>query len=161
MTDIKRRATRGKNFRLVEQYCPEENMTPERWSALAQTHKTRLHRKALQRQTESGESPPAQSSTSDDKPRSKLSTAEARREYQRRYYQRNKEKAKEYQRQYNLTHKKKAQGGSGRGRKGKNAEREVVRTTFNEDDIMHAPMGKTLKLLEKIIKGERLFTMQQ
>ena len=38
----------------------------------------------------------------------KLSTAEARREYQRQYYQKHKDKAKEYQRQYNLTHKKKS-----------------------------------------------------
>ena len=89
--------------------------------------------------------------------RSKLSTAEARREYQRRYYQMHKEKAKEYQRQYNLTHKKKA--GSGRGKTGFSAQREVVRKTFNTADIMHAPVEKTLKMLEKIIRGERLFTM--
>lgn len=87
----------------------------------------------------------------------KLSTAEARREYQRRYYQMHKEKAKEYQRQYNLTHKKKARGGSGRS--GFTAPREVVRTTFNTTDIMHAPVEKTLRILEKIIKGERFFTM--
>ena len=91
------------------------------------------------------------------KTKSKLSTAEARREYQRRYYQMPKEKAKEYQRQYNLTHKKKARGG--RGRTGFTAPREVVRTTFNTTDIMHSPVEKTVKILEKIIKGERLFTM--
>ena len=77
----------------------------------------------------------------------KLSTAEARREYQRRYYQR----------QYNLTHKKKARGG--RGRSNFTAPREVVRTTFNTADIMHAPVEKTVRILEKIIKGERFFTM--
>ena len=91
------------------------------------------------------------------KRRSKLSTAEARREYQRRYYQMHKEKAKEYQRQYNLTHKKKAR--VGRGKNSAIASREVVRTTFNTSDIMHAPVEKTLKMLEKIIRGERLFTM--
>ena len=91
------------------------------------------------------------------KPKSKLSTAEARREYQRRYYQIHKEKAKEYQRQYNLTHKKKAR--LGRGKSNMIASREVVRTTFNTTDIMHSPVEKTLKILEKIIKGERLFTM--
>jgi hypothetical protein len=90
-------------------------------------------------------------------PRHRLSTAEARREYQRRYYQMHKEKAKEYQRQYNLTHKKKARGG--RGKSSANACREVVRSTFNTADIMHSPVEKTLKMLEKIIKGERLFTM--
>jgi len=87
----------------------------------------------------------------------KLSTAEARREYQRRYYQMHKEKAKEYQRQYNLTHKKKARGG--RGKASFTAPREVVRTTFNTADLMHAPVEKTVKMLEKIISGERFFTM--
>ncbi|MDZ4722829.1 MAG: hypothetical protein SGI97_02825 [candidate division Zixibacteria bacterium] len=86
-----------------------------------------------------------------------LSTAEARREYQRRYYQMHKEKAKEYQRQYNLTHKKKARGG--RGKSGFSAQREAVRSTFNTADIMHSPVEKTLRMLEKIINGERLFTM--
>lgn len=86
----------------------------------------------------------------------KLSTAEARREYQRRYYQMHKEKAKEYQRQYNLTHKKKARG---QGRTALTVPREVVRHTYNTTDIMHAPAEKTLKILEKIIKGERFFTM--
>ena len=91
------------------------------------------------------------------KSKTNLSTAEARREYQREYYQKHKEKAKEYQRQYNLTHKKKAR--VGRGKLSATASREVVRSTFNTADIMHAPVEKTLKMLEKIIKGERLFTM--
>ncbi|MEW6411555.1 MAG: hypothetical protein AB1483_03675 [Candidatus Zixiibacteriota bacterium] len=86
-----------------------------------------------------------------------LSTAEARREYQRRYYQMHKEKAKEYQRQYNLTHKKKARGG--RGKSNFIAPREVVRSTYNTTDIMHSPVEKTIRILEKIIKGERFFTM--
>jgi len=89
--------------------------------------------------------------------KAKLSTAEARREYQRRYYQLHKEKAKEYQRQYNLAHKKKLR--SGRGKTGQVAPREVVRTTFNTADIMHSPVEKTIQILEKIIKGERFFTM--
>ena len=87
----------------------------------------------------------------------KLSTAEARREYQRRYYQMHKEKAKEYQRQYNLTHKKKARGG--RGKSSIAAPREVVRQTYNTTDIMHSPVEKTIRILEKIIRGERFFTM--
>lgn len=90
-------------------------------------------------------------------PKSKLSTAEARREYQRRYYQLHKEKAKEYQRQYNLTHKKKLR--AGRGKSNFSAPREVVRSTFNTADIMHSPVEKTVRMLEKIIRGERLFTM--
>lgn len=91
------------------------------------------------------------------KKKGKLSNAEARREYQRRYYQMHKEKAKEYQRQYNLTHKKKLR--SGPGKTGQAAPREVVRATFNTADIMHAPVEKTIRILEKIIKGERFFTM--
>jgi len=87
----------------------------------------------------------------------KLSTPEARREYQRRYYQMHKEKAKEYQRQYNLTHKKKARGG--RGKANFSCPREVVRMTFNTSDLMHSPVEKTLKMLEKIVSGERMFTM--
>jgi len=91
------------------------------------------------------------------KGRGKLSTPEARREYQRRYYQLHKDKAKEYQRQYNLSHKKKVRGG--RGKANFVCPREVIRGTFNTADIMHAPVEKTLKILEKIISGERLFTM--
>lgn len=94
--------------------------------------------------------------TEEQQTRVRLSTAEARREYQRRYYQMHKEKAKEYQRQYNLTHKKKARVGRG---KGMIASREVVRSTYNTSDIMHAPVEKTIKILQKIIRGERLFTM--
>ena len=59
---------------------------------------------------------------------------EIRREYQRQYYQRHKEKAKEYQRQYNLTHKKKARG---RGKANFDCPREEVRSTFNTADLMH------------------------
>ncbi len=100
-----------------------------------------------------------ESATTEDnqQKKGKLSTAEARREYQRRYYQMHKEKAKEYQRQYNLKHKKKARGG--RGKSSFVAPREVVRSTFNSSDIMHAPVEKAVRILDKIIKGERLFTM--
>lgn len=94
----------------------------------------------------------------DSRPKSRhLSDMEARRAYQRQYYREHKEKAKEYQRQYNRMHKKKLRGG--RGKSSLHQSREVVRSTFNTADIMHAPVEKTLKMLEKIIKGERLFTM--
>ncbi len=95
--------------------------------------------------------------TPEEKRLKELAAAEKRREYQRRYYQMNKEKAKEYQRQYNLTHKKKARGG--RGKNGGLLQREVVRSTFNTSDIMHAPAEKAARILNKIINGERLFTM--
>lgn len=95
------------------------------------------------------------SSTSDTKPGG-LSAAEARREYQRRYYQLHKEKAKEYQRLYNLTHKKKR---GGRGKANFICPREAARMTYNTCDLMNSPVEKTLKMLEKIIAGDRLFTM--
>jgi hypothetical protein len=95
--------------------------------------------------------------TPESEKKGRLSTAEARREYQRRYYQMHKEKAKEYQRQYNLTHKKKLR--AGRGGKGLSSGRDAVRCTFNTADIMHSPVEKTVRMLEKIIKGERFFTM--
>ncbi|MDD4052098.1 MAG: hypothetical protein PHR28_09400 [candidate division Zixibacteria bacterium] len=95
------------------------------------------------------------SSTSDTKQGS-LSTAETRRDYQRRYYQMHKEKAKEYQRLYNLTHKKKR---GGRGKANFICPREAARMTYNTCDLMNSPVEKTLKMLEKIINGDRLFTM--
>lgn len=91
-----------------------------------------------------------------DEERKRLVT-EIRREYQRQYYQKHKEKAKEYQRQYNLTHKKKARGG--RGKANFECPREQVRSTFNTADLMHSPVEKTVKMLEKIINGDRMFTM--
>lgn len=112
--------------------------------------------KSTQASIEPTASPALEESVSQRR-KGKLSTAEARREYQRRYYQMHKEKAKEYQRQYNLTHKKKLRGG--RGRHGFTAPREVVRTTYNTTDIMHSPVEKTVRMLEKIINGERFFTM--
>ena len=34
-----------------------------------------------------------------------------------------------------------------------------LKSTFNTQDIMHAPVEKTLKMLDKILAGERLITM--
>jgi len=116
-----------------------------------------MSKKKKSAQAETGGTPVAKDATKTAKRKSGLlSTVEARREYQRQYYQMHKEKAKEYQRQYNLTHKKKARG---RGRSGSEASREVVRSTFNTTDLMHSPVEKTIKMLEQIIKGERMFTM--
>jgi hypothetical protein len=88
--------------------------------------------------------------------RKKLVSA-IRREYQRQYYQKHKEKAKEYQRQYNLTHKKKVRGG--RGKASFECPREKKRMTFNTADLMHSPSEKTLKMLKQILSGDRIFTM--
>jgi hypothetical protein len=106
-------------------------------------------------------SPNPESSTYNSRPsKGKLSTAEARREYQRRYYQMNKEKAKEYQRLYNLTHKKKK---GGRGKANFVCPREAARMTYNTLDIMHTPAQKLANdhktgVLDKICSGDRLFT---
>jgi hypothetical protein len=37
--------------------------------------------------------------------------------------------------------------------------KEPHKGTFNTHDIMHSPVEKTIRMLEKIIAGERLFTM--
>jgi hypothetical protein len=34
-----------------------------------------------------------------------------------------------------------------------------IKSTFNTSDIMHSPVEKTLRMLDKILSGERLFTM--
>lgn len=38
-------------------------------------------------------------------------------------------------------------------------KRSVFKSTFNTHDIMHAPVEKTIQMLDKILAGERLFTM--
>lgn len=85
------------------------------------------------------------------------SSSEARRAYQRRYYQMHKEKAQEYQRQYKLTHKKKARGG--RGRSSFTAPREMVKTAFSRFALMRLPPEKFGKIVNKITRGERLLTL--
>jgi hypothetical protein len=35
----------------------------------------------------------------------------------------------------------------------------LLKSTFNTHDIMHSPVEKTLKMIDKILTGERLFTM--
>ncbi len=82
-----------------------------------------------------------------------------RREYQRQYYLAHREKAKEYQRQYNLLHKKKQRVPGAKGKNAKSYQRESEKTTYNTHDLMHAPAEKTLKILQKIIAGEKTFTM--
>lgn len=82
-----------------------------------------------------------------------------RREYQRQYYLAHREKAKEYQRQYNLLHKKKQRSPGAKGKNAMDFQRESEKTTYNPHDLMHAPAEKTLKILQKIIAGEKMFTM--
>ncbi len=83
--------------------------------------------------------------------------SDIRREYQRQYYQKHKEKAKEYQRQYNLTHKKKIRGG--RGKASFDCPREQTRMTYNTADLMHSPPEKAMKIIRDILSGEKMFTM--
>ncbi|MBK7092074.1 MAG: hypothetical protein IPH59_10205 [bacterium] len=82
-----------------------------------------------------------------------------RQEYQRQYYLAHREKAKEYQRQYNLLHKKKQRVPGAKGRNAMEFRRDSVKVTYNTHDIMHSPAEKTLKMLQKIISGEKMFTM--
>ena len=85
--------------------------------------------------------------------RAKIS--DARREYLRDYYRRNREKAREYQRQYNLTHKKKIRMERNRFV----SNREQFKEAFTIRDIMHSPTEKALKIVNQILKGERLFVL--
>lgn len=34
-----------------------------------------------------------------------------------------------------------------------------IKSTFNTHDIMHSPVEKTINIIDKILSGERLFTM--
>lgn len=77
---------------------------------------------------------------------------EARREYQRQYYQAHKEKAKEYQRQYNLTHKKKK---GPRGSTNQKAVREAIRRVMNSAEFMTADAVKAAKMLQDVLDGKR------
>lgn len=85
----------------------------------------------------------------------KKKNSEARREYLREYYLRNKDRAREYQRKYNLSHKKKKRISP----YDYIASREVIRRTFTTRDIMLSPTEKSLKILNMILKGERFFSM--
>ncbi len=83
-------------------------------------------------------------------------TSPERKEYLRRYYRENRERAREYQRQYSLKHKRKARAEDlifGKGR------REKIRSIFHQGDIMQSPTEKSIKMLDQILKGERFFTM--
>jgi hypothetical protein len=82
-----------------------------------------------------------------------------RQEYQRQYYLAHREKAKEYQRQYNLLHKKKQRFPGAKGNNALEFKRESEKTTYNTHDIMHSPAEKTLKILQKILSGEKGFTI--
>ncbi len=91
-----------------------------------------------------------------------LSPEEAKRrrqDYQRQYYLAHREKAKEYQQQYNLLHKKKKDTPRVRGRNALEFKRDEMRMSYNTHDLMHSPTEKTLKMLQKIIAGEKMFTM--
>lgn len=85
-----------------------------------------------------------------------FNAAEARREYQRRYYQMHKEKAKEYQRLYNLTHKKKR---GGKGKANFKAPREAAKLTFSLHDIQGAAPEKVSRMVNQITSGERMYTI--
>jgi hypothetical protein len=39
------------------------------------------------------------------------------------------------------------------------AKKYFLKSTFNTSDIMHSPVEKTIQMLDKILSGERLFTM--
>lgn len=85
----------------------------------------------------------------------KFQTDEARRDYQRRYYQLHIEKAKEYQRLYNLSHKKK---GKGKGKRNFVCPRKAYQVSYSISDVQHTPAEKLPELIENFNKDERIFT---
>jgi hypothetical protein len=92
------------------------------------------------------------------KGKGKLGNAEARREYQRQYYLAHKGKAKEYSRLYHRQHSKK--GGNNRNRKANiKWKRETTQMTFTQHDLMDIHDDKAARTINKILSGERLFTM--
>lgn len=76
-------------------------------------------------------------------------------DYHTAYYLAHREKAKEYARQWNLLQKKKPK----KQRSALKRERFVTHDVYNAHDLMHSPAEKTLKMLQKIIAGERAFTV--
>jgi len=82
-------------------------------------------------------------------------SAKKRRQYQRDYYEQNKEKVREYQRLYYHTHKKKMRGENGES--DFMCPRESTRSTFHSVDLMRAPAEKSVRMLNQIISGERTF----
>lgn len=101
----------------------------------------------------------------DDKPRRRgrksLLTPEqratARKEYQRRYYLKNRDKARQYQRQYNLDHRKKQRPSQ------RDEEvplgRPAVKTVFTIRDIMASPPEKSARILQMVLGGTRSLTI--
>jgi len=81
----------------------------------------------------------------------------ARKEYQRQYYLKNREKARQYQQQYNLMHRKKKrlQGDE----PGLATGRQAVKSVFTIRDIMNSSPEKSARMLDMILGGQRSLTM--
>lgn len=91
-------------------------------------------------------SPPG--APSDDK----AERIERRKEYLRRYYLANRDRAREYQRQYSLRYRRK-QRLTGK------PVRESVQSSYTVRDIMRLPTEKAVRAINLICRGERVFTM--
>ncbi|MCP4683903.1 MAG: hypothetical protein GY867_00495 [bacterium] len=81
----------------------------------------------------------------------------ARKEYQRQYYQKNRDKAKQYQREYNLLHRKKTRIESGEN--GIPLGRPAVKSVYTIRDIMSSSPEKSVRMLDMILGGKRSLTM--
>jgi len=88
------------------------------------------------------------------------STKEGRREYHRRYYQRNKEKAKDYQRNYSK--KKKNSTTQGRGdNKIRNTvpfTREIKKSSYSGHSLQHLSVEEFVKVVNAILNFEVVYT---
>ena len=88
-----------------------------------------------------------------EEPRRRTKLSEARREYLRQYYRKNREKARLYQREYNRLHKRKVRPGNGDN--GLLGPREVIRATFTHSDIIKSSPEKAARIIELILSGKR------
>lgn len=82
-------------------------------------------------------------------------TPNDRRKYLKEYYLKNKAKAQAYQRDYHIKYKKKLSGVNMNAIKGKN----VVQDVFNLRDLMQASPDRAASMVNQIIKGERIFSL--
>jgi len=87
--------------------------------------------------------------------RPRKSTDSERSAYQRRYYRTHREQAIEYQRVYNANRR----SGQGRRKPVYFCPREAVQSMYTQSDLINAPVEKAVRMLEKILSGERGITM--
>ena len=87
----------------------------------------------------------------------KRQVSEARREYLRNYYLKNRDRALAYQREYNRKYKKKARPGDDDAPI--QLGRPNIRRTFTPRDLIQSSAEKTVRMIDQILRQERYLTM--